>query len=110
MGYPRFSALLSAHSPFFICRQFRTIRSRLLLLKQDRISALEEQLNCIDASEKKRIYLGKGRCDKNTARIGILTELEDRISDYGTSIAIAFYCGILQGFDHFRRSVSLPHE
>lgn len=81
-GYPQFSALISAHSPFFICRQFRTVRSRLLLLKQDRISILEERLNNIDATEKKRIYLGKSRADKNTARIDVLAELEARISDY----------------------------
>lgn len=83
-GYPRFSALLSAQPSFFVCRRFDRLRARVLLLKQDKLSLLEQQLDEIDENEKCAIFLGKSRCDSNADRAAILAEIEDRLGDYGT--------------------------
>lgn len=83
-GYPRFSALLSAQPSFFVCRRFDRLRARVLLLKQDKLSLLEQQLDEIDENEKCAIFLGKSRCDSNADRAAVLAEIEDRLGDYGT--------------------------
>jgi hypothetical protein len=83
-GYPRFSALLSAHPSFFVCRRFDRLRARVLLLKQDKLSLLEQQLDEIDEGEKYALFLGKSRCDSNADRAAVLAEIEDRLADYGT--------------------------
>lgn len=83
-GYPRFTALLSAHNPYFLCRQFNKLRARLLLLKQDQLSVLEQRLEQIDQQEESPLFLGKSRCDRNTDRISLLSEIEGRLADYGT--------------------------
>jgi hypothetical protein len=85
-GYPRFSALLSAHPPFFVCRRFTRLRARVLLLKQDKLSLLEQQLEQVDQQEKCPIFLGKNRCDTNTERASLLAKIEDCLADYGTWI------------------------
>jgi hypothetical protein len=82
-GYPRFSALLSANPPFFICRRFNRLRARLLLLKQDKLSLLEQQLDQVDQEENFPLFLGKSRCDKNTERASLLSKIEDCLADYG---------------------------
>ncbi|KAI0383371.1 hypothetical protein F5Y04DRAFT_33591 [Hypomontagnella monticulosa] len=82
LGYPRFTALLSTHKPYFICRRFDKIRSRLLLLKQDRLSMLEERLERVDQQEKSPLFLGKSRYDKNADRISLLSEIESCLADY----------------------------
>jgi hypothetical protein len=82
-GYPRFSALLSAHPSFFVCRRFNRLRARVLLLKQDKLSLLEQQLDEIDEGEKCALFLGKSRCDSNADRTAILAEIEDSLADYG---------------------------
>lgn len=83
-GYPRFTALLSAHKPYFISRHFSKLRARLLLLKQDRLAILEQKLEQIDQEETSPLFLGKSRCDKNTDRITLLSEIESCLTDYGT--------------------------
>jgi len=83
-GYPRFSALLSAHSSFFVFRRFDRLRARVLLLKQDRLSLLEQQLDEIDENEKCALFLGKSRCDSNADRATVLAEVEESLTDYGT--------------------------
>lgn len=82
-GYPRFTALLSAYAPFLICRRFNRLRARLLLLKQDKLSILEERLDQIDAQEASPLFLGKSRYDANMDRLSLLTEIEARLADYG---------------------------
>ncbi|KAH6696606.1 hypothetical protein BKA61DRAFT_623295 [Leptodontidium sp. MPI-SDFR-AT-0119] len=81
-GYPRFTALLSAYEPYFFCRRFNMLRARLLLLKQDKLSMLEERLNQVDQQEESLLFLGKSRCDKNTDRISLLSEIESCLADY----------------------------
>jgi hypothetical protein len=82
-GYPRFTALLSAHDPFFLCRRFSKLRARLLLLKQDKLSMLEQKLDQLDQQETSPLFLGKSRCDGNTDRISLLSEVELCLADYG---------------------------
>ncbi|KAI1104100.1 hypothetical protein F4804DRAFT_308229 [Jackrogersella minutella] len=81
-GYPRYTALLSAHKPYFICRRFDKLRARLLLLKQDRLSMLEERLEQVDQQETSLLFLGKSRCDRNADRISLLSEIESCLADY----------------------------
>ncbi len=82
-GYPRFTALLAAYDPYVICRRFTRLRSRLLLLKQDRLSVLEAELDEIDQEEKCPLFLGASRCDGNSKRESVLSEIESRLADYG---------------------------
>ncbi|KAM6487649.1 hypothetical protein HDV62DRAFT_350364 [Trichoderma sp. SZMC 28011] len=81
-GYPQFSALVASHNSFHICRRFSTLRTRLLLLKQDRLSILERQLEKIDRNEKAMLSLGSCRVDKNEDRRVVLTEIDDALADY----------------------------
>ncbi|KAF8862660.1 hypothetical protein BDZ45DRAFT_584922 [Acephala macrosclerotiorum] len=81
-GYPRFSAFIGAHSSFCICRRFSMVRARLLLLKQDRVSVLEAQLEKVDCEETKFLFLGNARRDKNEKRKAVLTQLDVALADY----------------------------
>lgn len=82
-GYPRFTALISAHSPYFLFRRFSQLRARLLLLKQDRLCILEQKLEKIDQDETCPLFLGKCRSDTNPDRVAVLAEIETRLADYG---------------------------
>jgi hypothetical protein len=82
-GYPRFSALIAAHDSFQICRRFSHLRARLLLLKQDKLSMLEQQLEEIDATESAPLFLGSSRDDKNEERSSTLSEIDRALADYG---------------------------
>lgn len=82
-GYPRFTALLSAHEPYFLCRRFSKLRARLLLLKQDRLSMLEQRLERVDHEEISPLFLGRSRGDGNMERISVLSDIESRLADYG---------------------------
>ncbi|KAK8016715.1 hypothetical protein PG993_014904 [Apiospora rasikravindrae] len=81
-GYPRFTALISAHEPWFICRRFHRLHARLLLAKQDRLSLLEKQIDLIDDGEKRSLFLSKSRCDKNGERQKIISEIDLALADY----------------------------
>ena len=83
LGYPRYTALLSAYDSFFICRRFSKLRARLLLSKQDRLSMLQQRLDQIDQEEESPLFLGKSRCDANTDRITLLSDIESCLADYG---------------------------
>jgi hypothetical protein len=82
-GYPRFSALVAAHTSFQICRRFSTLRARLLLLKQDKLSRLEQQLEKIDTDERAPLFLGSSRDDTNEERSSTLSEIDRALADYG---------------------------
>ncbi|KAK3983803.1 hypothetical protein QBC44DRAFT_338052 [Cladorrhinum sp. PSN332] len=81
-GYPRFTALISAHNPYLLCRRFDKVRARLLLLKQDKLSILEERLEQVDREETSLLFLGKSRCDRNVERLALLSEIESGLADY----------------------------
>jgi hypothetical protein len=82
-GYPRYSAFIAADGAFNIYRRFSVVRSRLLLLKQDKISQLEEQLQEIDENESAPLFLGYSRRDRNDERNRVLQELEVTLAEYG---------------------------
>ncbi|KAK7946894.1 uncharacterized protein PG986_011215, partial [Apiospora aurea] len=81
-GYPRFTALVSAHGPYFVCRRFNKLRARLLLLKQDRLALLEQKLEEIDRKEACPLFLGKSRGTGNPDRETLLLEIESHLADY----------------------------
>jgi hypothetical protein len=82
-GYPRYTALLSAHPSFHNFRRFTRTRLRLLLLKQDEIAVLEESLDKIDSAEECELFLGCRRRDANPARQEILRQLKLSLTEYG---------------------------
>ncbi|PMD31747.1 hypothetical protein L207DRAFT_572531 [Hyaloscypha variabilis F] len=81
-GYPRFCAYVAANPDFLICRRFLRLRSRLLCLKQDKLSQLEEQLDNLDHNETSPLFLGMSRCDRNTARTSLLSQVSVLLDDY----------------------------
>ena len=82
-GYPQLSRLYVAHPSFAICRRFLTIRARLLLMKQDELSILEEQLDAIDRNEPRKLFLGNARRDRNKSRKKTLRMMDTLLKDYG---------------------------
>ncbi|KAH6610682.1 hypothetical protein Trco_000702 [Trichoderma cornu-damae] len=87
-GYPRFSALLASHKSFQLWRRFSTLRSRLLLLKQDELSQLEKQLKRLDDVDGKRnpLILGNCRLDTNGGRRQVLDRIDAALVDYDSQL------------------------
>lgn len=56
---------------------------RLLLLKQDEISVMEEELDGIDLREQRSLFLGCARRDTNAERKVVLQNLKASLSEYG---------------------------
>jgi hypothetical protein len=84
-GYPQFSALVASHDSFHICRRFTNLRTRLILLKQDRLSYLEKQLEQIDREEESHLRLRCIQRDDNPKRKYIFSEIDEALADYGMS-------------------------
>jgi len=82
-GYPRFTALLSAYDPYLLCRRFSRLRARILLLKQDKLSLLEQRLDEVDREEVCPLFLGMSRSDRNAQRASVLEEIESSLTEYG---------------------------
>lgn len=59
------------------------MRARLLLVKQDRLSLLENQLNEIVVSEPRKLFLGNIRRDQNESRQSVLRSAAKALKDYG---------------------------
>jgi len=74
---------MAAHDSFQVFRRFSNLRTRLLLLEQDRIVQLEQRLHDIDQKERKRLYLGSSRKDQNQERQAVLAEIRERLESYG---------------------------
>ena len=56
---------------------------RLLLLKQDEISVLEEELEMIDNAEPRQLFLGSCRRDVNEKRKDCVARLRKALAEYG---------------------------
>lgn len=82
-GYPQFSSLISSHESFFVARRFLNVRARLLLLKQNRVVALESKLHKIDRDEDRPLFLGSCQRDQNTDRAKVVAELDEALEDLG---------------------------
>jgi hypothetical protein len=61
---------------------------RLLLLKQDRLSQLEKQLEKIDQEEATPLSLRSSRRDTNNERSSVLLEIDAALADYGTPVLL----------------------
>lgn len=85
-GYPQFSALISADPAFTVFRRFTLLRTRLLLHKQDKLAALEEQLELVDASEPRPLFRGCLRRDLNQARGDLMGKIGIALQEYETMI------------------------
>ncbi|KAJ8133599.1 hypothetical protein O1611_g28 [Lasiodiplodia mahajangana] len=62
--------------------RFTTLRARMILHKQDRLSELEAQLHKIDRDEAKPIYRCSKRRDANLARKALLEQLDTAMTEY----------------------------
>ncbi|KAF2819268.1 hypothetical protein CC86DRAFT_450014 [Ophiobolus disseminans] len=85
-GYPQFSTLIASHGSFQIYRRFARLRARSLLLKQDKLAALEMRLDEIDANERAPLFLGSCRDDANAERSRTILEIDHALEDYDNSI------------------------
>ncbi|KAL4906197.1 hypothetical protein BDW74DRAFT_151477 [Aspergillus multicolor] len=85
-GYPRFTALISEHSPYLLCRSFKRLRARILLFKQDKLCQLESKLDILDKDEKCAFFLSSVRRDRNSDRRALMSEIEVCLADYGQFI------------------------
>ncbi|KAJ3566496.1 hypothetical protein NPX13_g7109 [Xylaria arbuscula] len=65
-----------------VFRRFSTLRTRLLLLKQDKLSILERKLERIDQTENNMLRLGSNRSDDNAERGVLLSEINNALIDY----------------------------
>ena len=102
-GYSRFTALIAAHPSFHISRRFTTLRARLLLLKQDRVSELEEKLERLDRDESRKLFLASTRRDANPARRQVLSEIGSALGDYGIIFTRTLFLAILSGLAQISR-------
>ena len=85
-GYPRFCALIDTHPALNIFRRFSKLRARIILRKQDTLSALEQQLEILDRQETTALYLASNRLDGNTERQTVLDDIEKAVQDYGALV------------------------
>jgi hypothetical protein len=59
------------------------MRARLLLMKQDQLSLLEERLDEVDHTEPRKLFLGNLRRDGNESRKNVLKTMDKALKDYG---------------------------
>jgi hypothetical protein len=64
---------MAAHDSFNIFRRFSVLRTRLLLLAQDKITVLEDRLNKIDQEESSPLFLACSRKDRNADRKAVIS-------------------------------------
>lgn len=69
---------------------------RMLLIKQDEVSILEEELSKLDEDERSEMFLGSSRQDMNQARKSVLLQLDEAFKLYGMDIFLSYsmYSGV----------------
>lgn len=82
-GYPQYAALLGSADNFLAFRRFRRLRSRLILLRQDKVAALERELDRLDSEETQVWNLCQLRLDENQERQKLLLDIERELAEYG---------------------------
>lgn len=82
-GYPQFAAIIGAHPDFSLSRRFTTSRARILLYKQDKVCAIENELDKLDRNETRSIFLGRFRGQNNAERVELLEKLDIALAEYG---------------------------
>jgi len=83
LGYPRYSALVTANAGFQLYRRFTRIRTRLLLQSQFEVATLEVELDKLDAAEKNPLCLSAFEREQNQERMRTLAKLKAALQEYG---------------------------
>ncbi|MCJ1424271.1 hypothetical protein MMC29_002158 [Sticta canariensis] len=86
-GYPRLAAFVTADPAFAVVRGFKNLHARNILMKQDRLSELEIQLNDVDAKEDTQLFLSSRRHDQNPERRQLLADIDDALRAYERAIS-----------------------
>jgi hypothetical protein len=63
---------------------------RMLLIKQDEISILEDELSKLDQDEPSEMFLGSSRQDMNQTRKSVLLKLDKAFKLYGMDILLSY--------------------
>lgn len=101
-GYPRLSAHIAADDTHQIYRRFSTLRTRILLSKQDSLSVLENKLDKIDRAEKCKVFLENRRRDRNQERQNVLLQIEGELAGYGWFFPVHGRCWLVCANDNGR--------
>jgi len=75
-----------------------------MLLKQDRLSLLEKQLERIDDQELTALFLGSARRDTNTERKKVLDEIGAALSVHG-KLQFILFIDFLSVYDDYSNKV-----
>ncbi|MCJ1262903.1 hypothetical protein MMC22_002773 [Lobaria immixta] len=86
-GYPRLAAFVTADPAFGVIRSFKNLHARNILMRQDRLSELEIQLNDVDAEEDTQLFLSSRRHDQNPKRRQVLADIDDALHAYERAIS-----------------------
>ena len=86
LGYKTFSKVIASDHDFLIFRKFGTASARVILLLQDRVSELEERLNCLDdecsSRESGDLNNGSFRDEPMQERADLLADLHRALTEY----------------------------
>jgi hypothetical protein len=66
-----------------VFRRFGTLRARSLLYKQDELVEMEAQLNELDVTEQRQVYLSSRRRDANDERKKLVQSIDKALIEYG---------------------------
>ena len=85
-GYRSFSAFVASDNDFFILRRFSALSARVLLGLQDQLSRLEEDLETLEKSVRKKdapdIHNGSFRQETEKAREALVSQAQRLLRDY----------------------------
>ena len=76
---------MKAHLAFSVSRRFFVVCARLLLFKQQRVAALEKQLEEFDLQKSRSLYFDSFQADANISRQKILKNFDEILRDYDKS-------------------------
>lgn len=88
-GYRSFSAFVASDNDFFVLRRFSALTARVLLGLQDQLSRLEEDLEALEKTLRKKdapnIHNGSFRDETETARETLVCQAQRLLRDYSKS-------------------------
>lgn len=77
-------------------------------MKQDKLSALEEDLHHLDQEERCGLFLGSFRSDRNLKRKEILTQVDTALAEYGLLTPVTFKASLMMSRVFFGKTQLLP--
>lgn len=90
LGYPRLAACINSDVNFVMYRKFGTLRSRVLLHRQDEINKLEKRLNDLDIRDDEewnaRVRSIKYDREQDSQRSDLVDEIDAKLEHYGKCI------------------------